>query len=434
MNEGLLIVDNSHRIMFSNKKFFDITGHSWNEIKNKTTQELYYYDHGNNKSSFTEKLSGTTGQVQRIIKTKDGQRKVLLVSWSPYFNREGNPIGFIKICSDITQIKDMETTLSLNNSRLEDAQKIAKVGSWEINFESKKSIWSAEACRIYGLSTTENHQTFESWLSFIHPDDIEAVMGHVENSKVGFNGASFKHRIICRDGTIKYILSVSKFELNEDGFPSGLFGICHDITEQHQAQLVIVENEKNIRDFASHLNITIENERSYMAREIHDEFGQYLAGIKLGLSSLKKQFNGDEKTLQRFDSLLVDMEACQQSIRRVATKLRPGVLDTLGLIYSMEWFIKDFQEKSGMKINLEVKNGVNKSYDSHTSICFFRICQEALTNISKHAEASEVTVKIKETIDSLCLVINDNGKGIPTNKIRNPFSTGLLGMRERGLI
>jgi signal transduction histidine kinase len=257
------------------------------------------------------------------------------------------------------------------------------------------------------------------------------VQGVVAESQGKQKDFSMRHRIVWRDGTIRYIHSVSAFEFNEDGVPSGVFGICHDITEQHMIEQALIDSETRIRSFASHLNKTIENERSYMAREIHDEFGQYLAGIKLELSSLKKQCKGNEVAKERFDGLLTDMEACQQSIRRIATKLRPGVLDTLGLIPSMEWLIRDFQRKTCISVDLHIKDGYKKNYDSHTSICFFRICQEALTNISKHAEATGAVVDIAESETGLKLSISDNGRGIETEKLNNPFSTGLLGMRER---
>jgi PAS domain S-box-containing protein len=343
----------------------------------------------------------------------------------------GKVIGSINILMNITRIKEMEAMLSQNHKRLKDAQQIAQVGSWELNFATGKSLWSDEACRMYGLSPRDNVHSYESWLSFIHPDDLNSVKERIAIAKQSLGISFMKHRIVCKDGTVKYIHSVSEYEFNEEGVPIGLFGICHDVTERHEAEQALIESEKRIRSFASHLNETIESERRYMAREIHDEFGQYLTGIRLGLSSLKRHSKNDEAAVKRIEALLTDMEACQQSVRKISNKLRPGVLDTLGLIPSMEWLIKDFQKRSDLQIDLTIKNGLKKNYDAHTSICFFRICQEALTNISKHAQASQAVINIKETPDGLLLKISDNGKGISGEKLKNPFSTGLLGMRER---
>ncbi|MGZ3861594.1 MAG: PAS domain S-box protein [Bacteroidia bacterium] len=430
MNEGLLIVDKEDRIMFANKKFCKMSGYTWEELKNNKACELLSENIGiKMPKQFGE--SGNEGHTECFITAKSGKKRSLLVSWSPYLNRNGETVGYINMCANITRLKEMEKSLYRNNTRLNDAQKIAHVGSWEVDLLNNTSIWSEEACRIYGMDPTEKEQTFQTWLSCIHIEDQNYVKNIVEKTSRELKDASFKHRIVCRDGTVKHIHSISKFEFNEDGIPIGLFGICHDITEQHKAEQALIESEKNIRNFASYLNKTIENERNDMAREIHDEFGQYLTGIKLGLSSLQKHFKDNDALKERFEMLLADMEACQQSTRKVANKLRPGILDTLGLIPSLEWFVKDFQKKSSMKVDLIISNGVKKCYDPTTAICFFRICQEALTNISKHANATETRVEIFETDATLKLKISDNGKGIKEEKLNNPFSIGLLGMRER---
>jgi PAS domain S-box-containing protein len=429
MNEGLVILDNDGKIMYANRKFCTLSGYELKTLMGKDLQDML-----SDKvqiGDIDRQVMNESCRAQFILITKTGEKKYVIMSCAPYVGSMGKVIGSINILMNITRIKEMEAMLSQNHKRLKDAQQIAQVGSWELNFATGKSLWSDEACRMYGLSPRDNVHSYESWLSFIHPDDLNSVKERIAIAKQSLGISFMKHRIVCKDGTVKYIHSVSEYEFNEEGVPIGLFGICHDVTERHEAEQALIESEKRIRSFASHLNETIESERRYMAREIHDEFGQYLTGIRLGLSSLKRHSKNDEAAVKRIEALLTDMEACQQSVRKISNKLRPGVLDTLGLIPSMEWLIKDFQKRSDLQIDLTIKNGLKKNYDAHTSICFFRICQEALTNISKHAQASQAVINIKETPDGLLLKISDNGKGISGEKLKNPFSTGLLGMRER---
>lgn len=230
----------------------------------------------------------------------------------------------------------------------------------------------------------------------------------VQSIKNGFDDYILKSNLIRLPSSISNALEKRKTE-----------------EEKRKAQEELVKSEIQIRNFANHLHHVLEEERAHIAREIHDELGQQLVGIKMSVSSIK---NNNITT-----AILADIETAMQSLRKIATKLRPGILDTLGLIPSIEWLAKEFEKKNNINCHLEI-NVKEYKYPEHISICFFRICQEALTNISKHAEANRIIIKINQEKNSLSLKIQDNGKGIQTEKLTNPFSMGLLGMRERAKI
>lgn len=141
-----------------------------------------------------------------------------------------------------------ENKMRHSEQRLNEAQAIAHVGSWELDFATGKALWSDEALRIYGLTPEENHQTYESWLSFIHPDDMDYVMGEIGKSQANLSRSTLYHRIIRTDGIIKYLYSTTEFDF-KDGKPIGLHGVCHDITniriseearEQADANLLLI--------------------------------------------------------------------------------------------------------------------------------------------------------------------------------------------------
>lgn len=200
--------------------------------------------------------------------------------------------------------------------------------------------------------------------------------------------------------------------------------------QKKEAYERLVRSESQVRNFARHLNQVVEEERSSIAREIHDELGQQLAGIKIGISTFKKPGSTDLLIEEKVNSIMKDVDVTIQSLRKIATQLRPGILDTLGLIPSIAWLGGEFEKKSKIKCFLELPENEQK-FEKNISTCFFRICQEALTNISKHAEASRVIISVDQEGDRLTLKISDNGKGMASEKIENPFSMGLLGMRER---
>jgi signal transduction histidine kinase len=172
-----------------------------------------------------------------------------------------------------------------------------------------------------------------------------------------------------------------------------------------------------------------------IAREIHDELGQALTGLKMDLSSvqntLRKQGAGGlERCTERTTSMSKLIDATIQTVRRIATDLRPGILDDLGLVAAIEWQAQDFQKRTGIKCKLAP--GVEDlELDPDRSTAAFRIFQETLTNVARHSLATEVDVSLSHCADSVVLEIKDNGKGIKEADISGARSLGLLGMRER---
>jgi PAS domain S-box-containing protein len=253
LTEGILILDNNGRIQYANKAFCTLLDYELSEIKGKKACELFLTTVQNKetiKTLLKERKQGISSEYEMLLESSKGIPVDLLIKGTPFIDEKNDIIGSIEIFTNITEHKIATQTLKYNEKRLRQAQEVAHVGSWEMNFATQKSIWSEEACKMYGFSPSERFdQSFETWLRFIHPDDLEAVMKEVEANRVNLSDSSFKHRIIWRDGTIKHIHSVSKFEFNSAGYPIGLFGICHDITDYVETEKALNESEKNMRTF-----------------------------------------------------------------------------------------------------------------------------------------------------------------------------------------
>ena len=178
-------------------------------------------------------MSGA-GYVYRII-LRDGRVRHIYSQFEFETNEQGEAIAAYGISHDITEAKESENKLRHTTQRLNQAQATAHVGSWDLNYSTGVALWTSEACRIFGLPETENIQNFESWKSFVHPDDLTFVLAKVDEARSGLSEVDLTYRIIRKDGTARYVNSKFTFELNEQGIPSGQIGTVHDITEHKKA-------------------------------------------------------------------------------------------------------------------------------------------------------------------------------------------------------
>jgi len=190
-----------------------------------------------------------TDFYHRIIRM-DGSLRHIHVQAQHEFDIMGNPVGIYGVSHDMTDAKIAEEKIMYSASRLKQAQEIAHLGSWELGFATGVGIWSEEHCKIYGLTPEDNKHTYESWLSFIHPDDLEHVIKVNEADTPTLSNVSFYHRIIRRDGTVRYMHTQALFEINTDGKPVGLYGVAHDITEQQTNIMQIKAQNKQLREIA----------------------------------------------------------------------------------------------------------------------------------------------------------------------------------------
>ena len=204
-------------------------------------------------------------------------------------------------------------------------------------------------------------------------------------------------------------------------------------SDRRKAVKELRHSREQLRNLADHLQTVREEERTWIAREIHDELGQVLTAFKMDLAMMKKKltFNQDIETVRELvntDLGLVDTTI--QTVKRLCSQLRPPLLDHLGLGAALEWQAEEFQKRNAIecKVNLLPSD---ITVDEKYSTSLFRIFQESLTNVLRHARATKVTATLSEEVDSIILEITDNGVGITKNNLSKTNSFGLLGMRER---
>lgn len=253
--------------------------------------------------------------------------------------------------------------------------------------------------------------------------------------KVG-EPVEYEKEFFRKDGSRVPVL-VTAFPLRRaEGVIIGLGAIIKDITERKRAEEELKRSRQELRELAARLLRVREEEAKRIARELHDELGQTLTGLKLDAGWLGRRLAGLKlglETAPLSDRLRVMAETIDKiipKVRQLCSDLRPGVLDNLGLVAALEWQAGDFEARSGIKCRMKLpRTEVRLSGEAKTAI--FRVFQETLTNVARHAGASVVSVCLKRRGATLLFTVHDNGRGMPASALSKRGRLGLLGIRER---
>ncbi len=215
-----------------------------------------------------------------------------------------------------------------------------------------------------------------------------------------------------------------------DGAPAGAIGVAADVTEMRNQQAALRASEAELRDLALHLQSVREEERTRISREVHDVLGQALTALRMELAWIERGLPADSPLHSRTAAMKQLIDATIQTVRRIASDLRPGVLDDLGLAAALEWQAQQFEARTGITCAFTDRTQPLE-LDRDRSTAIFRIFQEILTNIARHAAATRVDIVLAATDGVLVLEVCDDGRGIRQADLENRKSLGLLGMRER---
>ena len=207
------------------------------------------------------------------------------------------------------------------------------------------------------------------------------------------------------------------------------------LDEGKRAEERLSKSRERLRNLTRRLQSLLEEERTRISREIHDELGQALTAMKMDLSLIRKRLLSDGLAEPAAKIQEIELAATRiiRTVRKIATDLRPGILDELGVVAAIKWMVKNFQNRTGIRCKVAVQ-GVDKISDPTRATAIFRIVQEALTNVMRHAAASQVNVSLERKDDTLIVEVRDNGVGIQEGRIFDSKSLGLTGIRERVLL
>lgn len=209
-------------------------------------------------------------------------------------------------------------------------------------------------------------------------------------------------------------------------------GIMTNITQSKREKVELEESRQRLAELSAHLTHVKEEERSRIAREIHDDLGGNLTAIKIGLASILKRIPADQQALiEKAKNLEAIVDNTFEAAHRISGDLRPNILE-LGVVAALEWQAKEFEKQIGLPCHFSV-NKLEARETKEQAITLFRICQEAMSNIAKYAKAKHVEVKLISAPECIKMTIDDDGVGINPGDMLKPNSFGLRGMEERAV-
>ena len=361
------------------------------------------------------------------FKSKDG-REVVTNTSAVIIELDGEPC-YLWAANDITERKHAEEALQASESRFSIAFNSNPMLATISMLDGGRFLAvndSFIALTGYSREEAVGHTALELDL-WPNPEDRRRVMDKLKKEK---RVRDFEAGIRLKNGEQrKLLLSVEKIEL--DGQVC-LLHVANDVTLRKRA-------EETLRALTARIRSAREEEGTRIAREIHDELGGALTGLKWDLERidaiLTASLNDSPVTdiHERIRSMTTTIETTITTVRRIASELRPVMLDDLGLVAAIEWQVEQFQARTGLKCHwTNTANEVNLDREKSTAV--FRILQEILTNVLRHAQATNLYVKLSRTRQHLELEVKDDGRGITKSQRFNPRSLGLLGMKERALL
>ncbi|MBT8401109.1 MAG: PAS domain S-box protein [Rhodothermia bacterium] len=385
--------------------------------------------------SVIEKAMGdhrSYSHVHRIVRP-DGSVRYIQGNGTVDVDEDGQVVRMSGTALDITRLKNAELEVRLAEERTRALTDSAVEAIVTIDDAGCIVGWNESATRIFGYELEEIEG--ES-LTRMMPDRYH----NAHTAGLYRAATSGEHKLIGK--TIEIVgrrksgeefpieLSLSTWEV---GGRSYFGGIIRDISERKRVEAELVEKSEQLRRLAARLQKVREEERSRLSREVHDLLGQALTGLRMDVAMIERLVPEQliDTLRSRLDTMKDGIDETVHVVRRISSDLRPGVLDDLGIEAALEWEMMKYQHRTGVACNFDDLTDGGGGLDANQSTAVFRVFQELLTNVARHADASSVTASIERENGEFVMVVEDDGVGIGKSVNALSSSLGVLGMRER---
>ena len=343
---------------------------------------------------------------------------------------------YIVLTKSYNRWRRAEDKLRDTQERIACAARAVTDAVWDWDPKNDTLWWSEGFYNMFGYERGEVELTLQYWANLVHPEDRERVNSSLHRAfEQGQEKWSEEYRFRRKDGGYSIVQDRGYVMYDALRQPCRMVGGMTDITERKEAEARLEVSRQQLRALSGRLESLREQEESRIAREIHDELGQLLTGLKMDLRWVENRLS--ERPDSSLNPVLEKMveatelvDATIASVQKISAELRPRLLDTLGVCAAVKSEAARLQERTGMAVRVDCPEDLPGLSDQ-AAIATFRIFQEALTNVVRHASATEVTVRIKQEDHRLWMQISDNGKGIKPSALGANSSLGLLGMQER---
>ncbi|MBI5373590.1 MAG: PAS domain S-box protein [Sphingobacteriales bacterium] len=375
------------------------------------------------ENTLRDAFGGKAGVIDYEMITLKQNKKWCEMNVVPFRDTAGNVVSVLGVTRDITERKKAELAVRFSEEKYRTL--VEQAADTIALYDEKGNILDTNTSAFRLLGYTREELAGMRLDQVLLPEEIEENPIQYDVLSAGISTVKIR-RMRRKDG------SVVITEVRSQKLPDGRFlSVVRDMTERIRAEEELKSSYKAIRNLTAHLQNIREEERANIAREIHDELGQQLTVLKMDIAWLNKRFQGvDEKVNLRLKDLLIMLDETVQSVRRIASQLRPSLLDDLGLTAAMEWQLGEFEKRAGIKTSFLAPQEEIPVPDA-AKTALFRIFQESLTNVVRHSSAKKVSVELREEEDQLVMTIMDDGKGFEPGKVADKKTLGILGMKER---
>jgi len=431
--DGILILDfDTGRINDANPFLIELLGFSKSEMVGKTVGELSPSADLESNKVMLERLQkhGYVRYEDLPLQTRDGRK--IAVEFVSHMYQAGDRKVIQCNIRDITERRRAQEALRQSEQRLrlffDSAPAAIAIFDARMCYLSASKRWQQVFQLTGDLTGVSYYATFpempERWKQ-VHQ---RCLAGAVERSE--------EDRFLRADGTVTWLKWEAHPWLADGQAVGGIIILCEDITQRKQAEEQMRASREQLRALAARIQAAREEERTHVAREIHDVLAQELTGLQMDAAWLSRRLaepcaTWKQKVLQEKIGAIIDLtDRASQSVQRIAAELRPVVLDSLGLCAATKWVAVGFQKRTKIRCKVSVPSqGLTMDQDRSTAL--FRILQESLTNVARHAHATKVEIHLWQEADEVILTVRDNGCGVQSGAMKDPHSMGLLGMRER---
>lgn len=425
-------IPGSDRLELMNPAFARMHGYSVAELTGQPIQDVFAPEC---RADLQENIRLAHARGHHVWESwhirRDGTRFPVRMDVTAIKDAEGEVLYRLVNVQDISEQHQTEARLKEREAMLEQAQAQAHLGSWRLDIPNNLLEWTAENYRIFGVPVG-TPLSYEDFLAMVHPDDRAYVDREWQAGILG-RPYDIQHRILV-NGEVRWVRERAELEFLADGSLWRGVGTTQDITELKQREQELLRSRQDVRELAAHNEKIREAERSRIAREIHDELGQYLTALRMDAAMLNIRFGAERPALgELIGGMKETIDTTIGVVRNLAAALRPAALD-MGLYSAAEWLLAGFEERTGIKCMLDMPEGEALLLDDEQATAVFRILQESLTNIARHAQASMVRVHIERHEGVLEVDVDDNGIGFAPEEVRTRKTFGLMGIRERVLM
>jgi PAS domain S-box-containing protein len=374
---------------------------------------------------------GFVSDFEAEVRTADGDTLCIAIFARTVRDEHGEALYFEGSVIDITERKRAETALRHSEERFRRLAETTRVVPFEFDRTTQRFVYLGPQVEALFGKTVRDGTNLETWMSLVHEEDrVEGAL-FAEEAAYDFQT---EFRVHKAGGGVVWVKQIVH-RGGEDDSPGLVRGFLFDITEVKDAEMERERSRGQLRALAARNQDVREEERASIAREIHDELGQALTLLKIDLAWLTGRLGTitPEEMREPLQEKITGMErmihATLQTVRRILTSLRPPLLAELGLKDAIEFQTQEFSNRVGIRYELDV--APVRVFPPNSATGVFRIFQEILTNVARHAKASRIKVALHETDGNLVLMVEDNGCGISQESLRDTKRFGILGMQER---